>query len=44
MYDVKYKISYANISGYALCRILINKKDSEIELVDHSKNLLDLSY
>ena len=44
LYDVTYKISYANTSGYALCRILINKKDSEIELVDHSKNLLDLSY
>lgn len=44
MYDVTYKISYGDSSGYALCRILINKKDSEIELVDHSKNLLDLSY
>lgn len=44
MYDVTYKISYGNSSGYALCRILINKGDSEIELVDHSKNLLDLTY
>lgn len=44
MYDVTYKISYGNSSGYALCRILINKKDSEIELVDKSKNLLDLTY
>lgn len=44
MYDVTYKISYGNSSGYALCRILINKKNSEIELVDHSQNLLDLSY
>ena len=44
MYDVTYKISYGNSSGYALCRILINKKDSEIELVDKSENLLNLSY
>lgn len=44
MYDVTYKISYGNSSGYALCRILINKKDSEIELVDKSENLLDLTY
>ena len=44
MYDVTYKISYGNSSGYALCRILINKKDSEIELVNKSENLLDLTY
>lgn len=44
IYDVTYKISYGNSSGYALCRILINKKDSEIELVDKSENLLDLTY
>lgn len=42
VYDVIYQIDAGDSTKYALCQILINDENSEIQLINSSKSLMDL--
>ena len=42
VYDVIYQIDAGDSTEYALCQILVNDENSEIQLINSSKSLMDL--
>ena len=42
VYDVIYQIDAGDSTKYALCQILVNEENSEIQLINSSKSLMDL--
>lgn len=42
VYDVIYQIDAGDSTEYALCQILVNEENSEIQLINSSKSLMDL--